>query len=77
METYISRRQNKITQFIMTRPIMGLCLEAKGSHGPRLENWWWEQEGLELYGMQMETWEAEREEGGGRQTQQRQIRMNN
>ena len=46
METYISRRQNTSAQYISTRPILDLCLEAE--RRPRL--WgpkrWWEQEGL-------------------------------
>ena len=29
VETYISRHQNTVTQFIATRPIMDLCLVAE------------------------------------------------
>ena len=29
VETYVFRRQNTVAPFIMTRPIMDLCLEAK------------------------------------------------
>ena len=29
METYISRIQNKVTQYIVTQPILDLCLEAE------------------------------------------------
>ena len=28
VETYIYRRHNKVTQFILTRPITNLCLAA-------------------------------------------------
>ena len=59
VETYISRRQNIIAQYIPTRNIMDLCLAKKRRPGPR----WWEQEGLDLEGMQKAAREAEHPEG--------------
>ena len=41
VDTYISRRQNTVTQFIATRPIMGLCLAAYWIPGPRVSKRWW------------------------------------
>ena len=39
VETYISRRQNTVAQYIATRPIMDLCLVAKRRPGPRVAMW--------------------------------------
>ena len=38
VETYVSRLQNTVTQFIATRPIMNLCLEVDLIPGPRLSS---------------------------------------
>ena len=40
METYASGHQNTAAQYIVTGPIMGLCLAAKQRPGPRVEMWW-------------------------------------
>ena len=45
---YISRRQNTSSQFIATRTIMDLCLEADIITGSQIYKRWWEQEGLYL-----------------------------
>ena len=65
VETYVSRNQNTVTQFITTRTIMSLCMAEERRPGSRLANWWWEKEGLELEGICMEDWEAERDGGRG------------
>ena len=39
--TYVSRHQNKIAQFIATRPIMDLCLAEERRPGSRVSNRWW------------------------------------
>ena len=39
VETYVSRRQNTEAQYIVTRPIMDLCLVAKRRPGPRVAMW--------------------------------------
>ena len=36
VETYVSCRQNTVAQFIVTRPIMDLCLETEWRPGPRV-----------------------------------------
>ena len=41
VDTYISQRQNNVTKFIATRPIMDLCLAAARHPGYRVLNWWW------------------------------------
>ena len=58
METYVSRFQNTVTQFTPTRPIMDLCLEVDRRPGSRVAKRWWDQEGLELGGMQTAAWGA-------------------
>ena len=63
-KTYVSCRQNTVTQFIATRPIMDLCLAAEWMPGSRVAKQWWEQDGLDLEGMWTAAWEAERTEGG-------------
>ena len=50
IRTSILRRQNTVTQFIATRPIVDLCEKAirrPGAHVPRR---WWEQTGLDWNG---------------------------
>ena len=42
---------------------MDLFLAAERCPVSRVENWWWEQEGLYLEGVRTEAWEAEQEEG--------------
>ena len=42
---------------------MDLCLAENWRTGPRVLMWWWEQEGLDLKGMMMAAWEAERTDG--------------
>ena len=57
MGTYISRRQNIVAQYIATRPIFDMCLEAERKMGSRVSMRWWEHEGIYFVGL----WEA----GGG------------
>ena len=47
VETYVSCRQNTVSQYIETGPIMDLFLAAKRRPGPRVEMRWWEREGLD------------------------------
>ena len=51
--TLILRRQNTVTQFIATRPILGLCEVAVRRPGTRVPRRWWEQTGID--------WKAARE----------------
>ena len=62
VETYGSHRQNTVTQFIATRPIMDLCLAEKLRTGSSSTNRWWDQDGLYVEGLGTEVWEAERME---------------
>ena len=50
METYINFHQNTVTQYIVKRPIMDLCLTVARRPGARVSKWRWEQEGLDLAG---------------------------
>ena len=43
-------------------PIMDLCLALERSPGSNMEKQWWEQEGLDMEGMQTTAWEAEHTE---------------
>ena len=61
METYISRRQNKVTKSIATRHIPDLCLEAKWRTGAQVAKRWCLQDGIDLTGVQGGG-------GGGRKT---------
>ena len=64
VETYVSRLHNTVVQYIATNPIMDLCMSVKRKPGTRVEMRWWEQEGLDLEGMQTAAQEAEHTEGG-------------
>ena len=63
VETYVSRHQNTVAQYIATRSIMDLCLAEKRRLGTRVAMRWWEQEGLDLEGMHIASQEAEQTEG--------------
>ena len=41
VETYVSRRQNIVAQFVAARTIMKLFLVVERSSGSRVTNWWW------------------------------------
>ena len=62
VETYIARLQNTVEKYITTRTIMDLCLAEEQRPGTRVYNRWWDQEGLYLEGMRMESQEVGREE---------------
>ena len=59
METYVSRRHNTVAQFIVTSPIMYLCLVAEGIPGPWVYKRWCKQYGVYVEGMTTEDREAE------------------
>ena len=46
----ILRRQNRVAQFIATRPILELCEKAARRPGARLARRWWEQTGIDWKG---------------------------
>ena len=48
LELYTRRRNNMVVQFIATRPIMDLCLEAERRPGIRFPKWRWYQDGLRI-----------------------------
>ena len=56
VESYVSRRQKTVAQYIVNRPIVDLCLAEKRMPGPRVKMWWWEQEGLDFEGMRTAAW---------------------
>ena len=43
----IHRRQNTVTKFIRTRPILGLCEVAERRRGTQVSRRWWEQTGID------------------------------
>ena len=63
VDTYISRRQNTVTQFIANRSIMDLCLLEERRPGSRVTNQWWEQDGLDVERIQIAAQEEEWAEG--------------
>ena len=64
VDTYISRHHNTVAEFIVTRPIMELCLGEERRPGSSATNRWWDQDGLNVKEMRMAAWEVERTEGG-------------
>ena len=42
VDTYVSCQQKKSEQFIVSRPIMDLCLAAERRPGTRVSNQWWD-----------------------------------
>ena len=52
VETYVSRHQNAVMQYITTRPIMDLCLAEMQCSGAQVSKQWWDQEGIDLEGIQ-------------------------
>ena len=65
VDTYVSRCQNTVTQFIATSPIIDLCLAADQRPGQRISNQWWDQDGVYVEGMRTADQQSERTEGGG------------
>ena len=63
VETCVSHHQSTVAQYIATMPIMDLCMVVKRRPGPRLTMRWWEQEVLDLEGMQTAAQEEEQTEG--------------
>ena len=53
METYVSHFHSTVSQFIVTRPIMDLCLAAEMRPGSQVAKQWWDQVSLYLEGMQV------------------------
>ena len=41
VETYVSRCYNTVAHFIVTRPIIGLCLATERRPGPQVSKRWW------------------------------------
>ena len=62
VETYVSRRHNKVTKFIENIPIIYLYLVAEQRPGSRVTKRLWEQDGLDVEGIRMADREAERME---------------
>ena len=48
--TYVTRRQNTVAQYIVTRPILDLCERSARRPGTWVSWRWWEQDGLYLEG---------------------------
>ena len=48
IEYYVTHLKNTVTKYIVTRPVMDLCLAAGRCPGVRLLNWWWEKESLNM-----------------------------
>ena len=46
-QTSIQRRQNRVAQYIATRPLLELCEGAKQIEGAQVTLRWWDQSGIE------------------------------
>ena len=64
VDTCVYRLQNTVAQFIVTRPIMDLCLAVDCRPGSRVEKRCWDQYILDLEVTRTAAREAERMEGG-------------
>ena len=51
IRTYITRRQNMVAHYITTRPILDLYERSAWRPGARVSRRWWEQDGLDLEGV--------------------------
>ena len=58
IRTSILRRQNTVTQFIATRPILDLCEQATRRPGAQVSRRLWEQTGIDLKGAREKAAEA-------------------
>ena len=47
VRTSVLRRQNTVTQFVVTRPILALCEGLERWGGTRVPQRWWEQKGID------------------------------
>ena len=65
MYNYVSRRQNTVAQFVVTRPIMDLFLAVEQILGQRFYRRWWDKDRVDVEGMWTADQEKERKEGGG------------
>ena len=77
VDTYISCCKNTVAQYIATRPIIDLCLAKKRRLGPIVSIWWWEQEGLDLEGMRIESHEADKTECEEEETDGKETKTDN
>ena len=69
VDMYVTHRHNTVAHFIMTRPIVDLCLAAERRSGARVSQRWWEQDNLDLEGMWVASGAAvmeEEEDGDGK-----------
>ena len=62
--TSFLQRQNRVAQFIATRPILDLCKKANRRLGARLARQWWEQTGINCKGARERAEAAESVEPG-------------
>ena len=51
METYVSLRQNTVSQFITIGPIMYLCLAVEKRPRPKISKRWWGKYVVDVEGM--------------------------
>ena len=67
---YISPRHKTAAQYIVTRPIMDLCLKAERNPLLRLSRRWWEQPDMDILGIRSGHEAAEGGGGGGGGTEE-------
>ena len=52
VDTYASCLQNMVAHIIANRPILDLCLAEECGPCPRISKRWWEQDRVDMEGMQ-------------------------
>ena len=62
---YIARRKNTVSQYIVTCPIMDLCLTMERKPRLRLYRRWWEQTALDIFGIRAGQAPSKRDEETG------------
>ena len=55
VEVYITRGHNTVAQYIVTRKILEICVETERRERSHVTNWWSEQGGVNLTGVQAAT----------------------
>ena len=65
VDTYVYLHQNTVSQFIVTRPIMDLCLTTERITGPQVYRRRWKHDRLDVERMRTAAWDGKLTKGAG------------